>query len=305
MFRKLKCIIMAAAIALTAALLIAPHVRSNDSSTELPCGAVSLYREEAHRIELLSYEQLLVGCIFAEVPPSYSNEVLRAAACVLNSRCLSLLDDGIRRNGADISDAECPWMSPDDAAEQHGVSYDSYLKRVTAAAEYGSRHALYYKEKLISPPLCILSTGRTEDGGAPYLATKELPCDAAHPDAISTAAFTSDTVRRTLAQLCGVSRLSARPSEWFGNTVYSDGGRLISVELGGAEITGEQLMDAFSLRSPAITVEYTEERFLFTVRGIGCNKGMSLNAAENMTDSTAVELLSYFYSPAELRTLKF
>ncbi len=305
MFRKLKYIFIAAVIAATAVLLILPRLRDDDSTASIPCSTVSLYRENAHRIELLTYEQLLVGCIFAEIPPSFSDEVLRAAACVLNSRCLSLLQDGIRSNGADMSDAECPWMSPDDAAQQHGISYASYLRRVTAAAEYGSRHALYYGDELISPPLCILSTGRTEDGGVPYLSPKQLPCDASHPDAISTAAFTADAVRRTLSPLGEISRLSARPSEWFTDAVYSDGGSLISIRIGGAGITGGQLMDAFSLRSTAITVEYTEERFLFTVRGIGCNTGMSLSAAEEMSQCTAEELLDIFYSPAELRTLKF
>lgn len=303
--KKLLLLLFAAAI--TTAVFIVRNNSGTDVPAYDPPSSVTLYLRSAGRVISLSYEDYLIGCIFGEVSPAYDEEALKAAACAINSRTLCKLRDGKRSFGAQLSDIEHAWMSPEEAEELYVSSYKSYLRKVQNAVRFGMSHALCYQNVLVSAPFCVISTGITENGGSehPYLTSKQLPSDKDNDEGLSTAAYSEGSVRRILTELSGVSRLPADPSEWFGEAVYSHSGILSEISFGAARITGAQLREAFSLRSAAITVEYTEGRFLFTVRGIGDNLGMSLNAAAEMarSGSTAEEILTYFYSPAELVTI--
>ncbi|MBQ8196219.1 MAG: hypothetical protein IJZ47_13595 [Oscillospiraceae bacterium] len=303
--KKLICLILIAFSAVIAAALMYTVSSEDEQHSIQPRESITLYREKESKMLTIPYNELVLGCMFAELLPSYADEALKAAACVINSRCLYLLQNGERINGADISDKQCAWMSPEEAETEYGRSYSSYLKKLSAAAEYGMRHALYYEQQLISPAMCLCSTGRTDNGGVPYHSPKKLAADETSSELLSTSAYSADNIRRTLTGITGVSSLSARPSEWFSGAVYTDGGTLSEIRFGGARLTGSQLRDTFKLRSAAITIEYTEERFVFTVRGCGDNLGMSLNSAAELADSgmNAEEILEYFYSPAELMML--
>ena len=304
--KKLICLILIAFSAIIAAALMHTVFSENEQYSVQPSESITLYRVKEGKMLTMPYKELVLGCMFAELLPSYADEALKAAACVINSRCLYLLQNGERINGADISDKQCPWMTPEEAETEYGRSYSSYLKKLSAAAEYGMRHALYYEQQLICPAMCLCSTGRTDNGGVPYHSPKTLAADETSSELLSTSAYSADNIRRTLTGITGVSSLSARPSEWFSGAIYTDGGTLSEIRFGGARLTGAQLRDTFELRSAAITIEYTEERFVFTVRGCGDNLGMSLSSAAEMAGSgmTAEEILEYFYSPAEIRMLR-
>ncbi len=304
MLKRIVFLLTAAVLVISGIALIKNELQDNASMHITLPMTVTLYRKDACRIDTLTYEEYLTGCVFAEVSPAYGEEALKAAACAINCRTLCHLQSDERANGAQLSDEVHPWLSPEEAAEQHGSSYKSYLRKVQDAVQYGMSHVQLYEGSIFPAPFCAISTGVTEDGGA-CLASKELPCDKDNDEGLSTAACSVNELRRILTELTGVSRLSADPSEWFGNAVYAKGGTLSEIRFGGARLTGEQLRSTFSLRSAAITVEYTEGRFLFTVKGIGDNLGMSLNAAAEMAAAgkSAEEILAYFYSPAELAVL--
>ncbi len=310
MLKKIMAAALTAAVAVAAAMLFSSVFSADgDIGAALP-ERVTLYRKEAGEIVTLPYEELLVGCIFAQAELAdevvfSEDELLRAIACVINSRCLYMLRDGVRTNGADLCDTDLPWMSPDEVREEYGRSSGTYRRSLSEAAEYGAHHVLTFNDELILPQMCAYSTGRTEDGGVPYLPPRTLQADRDSDAALSTAAFSADTVRRVLSEVTGVSSLGARPAEWFSDAEYTDGGTLRSVRFGTARLNGGQLRDVFSLRSSAITIAYAEERFLFTVRGWGGNTGMSIHAAAQMakSGSTAEEILLYFFAPAEVDEL--
>ncbi len=304
--KRIITAIAAVITAVLAAMLFRAHFTENQADCVSGGRTVTLYRCGVGEIITIPYEDYLVGCIFAEVSPSYGDEALKAAACVINSRCLYLLKTQQRIHGADFSDIKYPWTSPEEAEELHGHSYPACLGKITQAVHYGMEHALFYEDVLISPPMCEISTGTTEDGGLPYLAPKALPADKDNDNGISTRAFPADYVKRALEEVTRTASLPAAPADWFSGAEYTDGGTLTEIRFGGARLTGEQLRTAFGLRSAAVTVKFTEERFVFTSRGIGDNLGMSLHTAAELaaSGSTAEEILSSFYAPAQLKNLK-
>ncbi len=269
---------------------------------------LTLYLSGEGRIISLSYEEYLTGCIFgwmalSEQPPSALNgEAVRAVAVAANTLARYHLDNTPKSTfcGAELSDgAACqPYLTAEAAGALYGSSYPVYLEQVRSAVQYGLSHTLMHEGQPIYAAMCAASTGLTEgDSTRPYLTARECPDTADACDA-----YSADTIRRMLTQLTGVSRVSADPAEWFSMPVYTEGGALAEIRFCGARVTGGQLRELFSLRSAAVTVEYSEERFLLHTRGVGDNLGMSISAAAAMSEdgSTAVEILSYFYSPAVL-----
>ena len=75
-----------------------------------------------------------------------------------------------------------------------------------------------------------------------------------------------------------------------------------SVEIGGESFTGQELREAFSLRSTAFTLDCTGEAFLFTVTGYGHGVGMSQYGANVMAEGGADyrEILAHYYPGTEL-----
>ena len=114
----------------------------------------------------------------------------------------------------------------------------------------------------------------------------------------SSAAFTPEKVRSAL----GGGNLSYNFNEWFYDPVYSDNGSLMFIDFSGERVTGDALQNALSLRSTAISVEFSEDKFVFRCRGWGDNRGMSIYAANFMAKNgkTAEEILKFFYPNAEI-----
>lgn len=263
---------------------------------------VTLYREQAGEIVTLAYSDYIEGCLFGALSPSCHEEALKAAAVVIAGNALYQLQNGGRYCGAELTDSAVRYVTPEEAQQSFGSSYGFYADKIRAAAEYGTANMLTYGGERIYAPYCGISTGRTEQGGEPWLPSLELYADKDCEAGSSSAAYSDAQVLRTLSELTGVASLPARREEWFSDAEYTEGGTLRYIRFGGVLLTGEQLRDAFGLRSAAVAAEYSEERFVFRVRGIGNNLGMSLNAAAAMADSgmTAEQILAYFYPNTEL-----
>lgn len=267
--------------------------------------SITLYNAAESRITTLSYRDYITGCVLAVASPDSSEQALCAIACVLSTDTLYRLNSPKRSlfNGADLSsDSElCPeYVSAQPVTDKLTAEQREKLSR---AVDWGISRAISLDGQIVDPPYCRISTGRTDSAAG--FSSVTVSADEQLPDGISTAAATANSVSRTMNRLTGVSKLPADPEKWFTAPVYEPSGTLHEIYFGGVRVTGEQLRKAFNLRSAAVTAEYTEQRFVFTVCGWGSNSGMSINAACAMAASgaTAEEILGYFYSGAELITV--
>ncbi len=272
---------------------------------------ISLYLTEESRIITLSYRDYLAGCVFGAVSPACGKEALDAIACAVNSKALYLLKNKSRSSfmGADLNDDpdEClPFMNADNAMSEYGERYNTFCEKVYESVDYGMRHALTYNDNIISAEICRFSTGMTDASGElPYLASVAVSSDENAEAALSTRVMSSDTVMRALYKELGITALPDKREKWFSDAVYLPSGTLSEIRFGGKSLSGQELKEVFGLRSAAVTVEYTEQRFVFTVKGWGNNLGMSINGACVMARKgcSCEEILAYFYQNAELTAL--
>ena len=248
---------------------------------------------------LLPPEEYLVGVVAAEMPADFAPEALRAQAVAARTYTLYCMRTG-RHAEADVcTDYRCcqAWKSPEDA--------DS---RVRGAVEATRGEYLQFAGQAAFTAFHSSSPGFTEDCGAiwnglPYLVSVASPESAETvPNYISTAAVSAQELRTKLLTARPEADFSVSPSDWVGEAVMDDSGRVSELVIGGAAFSGVELRTLFGLRSTAFTLDYADGVFTFTVTGFGHGVGMSQYGANVMASQGADyrKILAHYYPGTEL-----
>lgn len=271
--------------------------------TKLP-EQISLLITGENKITAMDFKEYLCGCIFATTQPSLRQETLNAAAAAICGRAVYSMENRAAGDnfGADLSDDIQPWISIGQAEREYSADFEKYSDKVSQAADFALENLPTYEGKAADTRVCILSSGVTDNGGKPYLPSIRLDCDKKSPDYKGKCTVTPSSARKSIYSLTGKVILPPDKKEWFTDKKYTDGGVLISVKFGGKEITGEQLCKIMKLRSAAIEIEYLDEMFVFSTKGIGDNIGMSVYAAERLArqGKTAEDIIAFFFPEVEL-----
>lgn len=294
----LKKIILtaAAAIVFTAAVLLAvfADVEESRPKTSLFPDSVSVYITESSRIEQISYDKFVEGCLCGIIPNTgniYDEQTLAAAAVVINTNALIALENksALKDLGADFAVCdELPYVSYTDKAVNHAD------RKFIQSAVKTARHAyLAYKGKPAAVKMCAVSSGKTRE--LPFMPSKDLPEDALAKGYLTERAFTESEVLNAFSSL---NLAGKSPAEWFSDPVYDETGELVSIDFLGRKLSGAEIRSALKLKSAAISVDYSLETFYFRCKGNGDNAGMSLNAANIAAQSgkTFDEILAKFYT---------
>lgn len=288
MTKKIK-IISAAALALVIAAVSVILTRCKADSDEAP-SRISVYDSAAGIIYTQSYEDFLAGCVGGLLIKNveFEPEALKAIAIAENTRIRYFLKNQNEAGNlsADITTNEYLPYSP----EKTDV-------KVEKAAKDALKLTLSFNGEPFNAPICKISAGRT-DNFPPYSPSIGLPCDIDAPGFNGSSSFTPEKVREAL----GGGNLSYNFAEWLHDPVYTENGTLRYIELCGEKITGNTLRRALGLRSTAISVEFSEDMFVFKTQGFGDNRGMSVYAANYLAKKgkTAEEILAIFYPDAEI-----
>ena len=189
-----------------------------------------------------------------------------------------------------------------------GEQYDGYLEKLTAAVRETDGQYLVWED---APALTVFhasSAHQTEDGAAlgvplPYLVSVETPETAdAVRNLYSTVEVSPEEFAASVRSVAPDPALSGDPGTWLGAVRLDAAGRVQSVEIGGASLSGLALRQLFSLRSTDFTLGYIDGRFVFRVRGYGHGLGMSQYGAECMAAAGAdyTEILYHYYPGTSL-----
>lgn len=283
--RKITIITAALALAIAVSAIFFIVARKSPAESKNP-SRVSVYDNAAGVIYTPSYEDFLAGCVAGLAPNNVEldPEALRAVAIAENTRIRYFLASESGVFGADLTVSEYLPYSPKKVTE-----------KIKKAAKEAVNVSLEFNGEPLIAPICKISAGRTE-ASPPYSPSIGLPCDIDAAGYNGSSSFTPEAVREAL----GGGNLSYNFAEWFHDAVYTENGTLRYIEFSGERITGDTLKRALNLRSTAITVEFREDLFYFTTKGLGDNKGMSVNAANYLAKKgkTAEEILAIFYPEA-------
>lgn len=281
-------------------------------------GTMKVLRASSNRVETMSDLEYVIGAVSAEMPPTYHTEALKAqaAACytfALRSRNEQLKKPDDALSGAYLNDDSSQhqgFISKEESREKWGDKFDTYYKKISEACEAVVGKEIVYDGEPIVAAFHAICSGQTESAQVvwgkdlPYLQSVQSTGDRLSPDYASTLSLTKDQFS-TMAKKLGEVSLEDDASKWFASPETSKAGTVTAITIGGQKVTGQQVREAFGLRSACFTLEYKNDRFTFHVRGYGHCVGMSQYGADYMArqGSSWEEIVQHYYKGAEIKEL--
>lgn len=262
-------------------------------------------------------KEYLIGCVASEMPASYNEEALKAQAVAAYTNLVRLKqkpDSSL--NGADISDSPNKhqgYLDKNQLKEKWGDNFDKNYEKISSAVSEVLGEIICYDGAPIVAAYCSMSSGRTESAAViwgeelPYLKSVVSSGDKLSPNFSSTVVFSPEQIKNLLSKDGEIS-LSDNESEWFKDIKYSENNTsvVVSVNVGGKEISGNKLREMLSLKSPAFKIKYENGNFNFEVYGYGHLVGMSQYGANYMAEngSNYKEILKHYYKGTKIERLE-
>jgi stage II sporulation protein D len=122
------------------------------------------------------------------------------------------------------------------------------------------------------------------------------------PNLVTTVELSPEEFRRLAEAALPGTEFAQQPSEWLGERIVDESGRVSSLRIGSAAVPGTEVRNIYSLRSACFEAEWTGHSFLFTVTGYGHGAGMSQYGANIMAKngSDYAGILAHYYPGTEL-----
>ena len=263
----------------------------------------------------LSLRDYLIGVVASEMPASFEPEALAAQAVAARTDTLyRRLVAHPHREADCCADPGCckAYLSPEELRERWGNDYDFWLERVARAVDETDGEVLTWEGEPIFAAFHAASCGRTEDSenvwpaALPYLRSVPTREDAAQvPGFRREAEFTLEEFRDRVLEKYPSADLSGSPEGWIGAEERSEGGRLISLRIGGVPLSGTELRSLLGLRSAQAEWSLEAGVFRFVTQGFGHGVGLSQYGAEAMAREGAgwEEILRHYYTGAQLEEM--
>ncbi len=262
---------------------------------------------DIHEVSMSEHLPLVVA---AEMPAAFAPEALKAQAVASRSYILYKMSHTAPAHPeADVcADPACckAYASENDLRVKWGRDFSEYYEKIRQAVEETDGEYLVHAGEIIQSVFHASSFGRTEASGnvwsdAPYLVSVSTPETA---DTVSDLVVTLRVSPAEFAETLSAHGLvlTGEPTSWIGERVFNSAGRVQSVEVGGAPISGKDMRTIFSLRSADFDLVYDGTDFVFTVRGYGHGVGMSQQGANLMAQAgkTCEEILLHYYTGVEI-----
>lgn len=236
----------------------------------------------------MELEGYIACVVLGEMPADFELEALKAQAVVARTYTLRMCLNAAKHPEADVCvRADCC------QSYRTGES-----ERVRMAVEATAGQVLTYDGKLIEATYFSSAGGRTEDAMAvwgndvPYLQSTDSPEEGYSQQYLETVTMTAEEFEVAL----GI-RLEGSCETWFGEVIYTAGGGIDTMEIGGIRFKGTELRKLLGLRSTAMVMTAVGDHITITTRGFGHRVGMSQYGAEAMAvdGATYDEILAHYY----------
>lgn len=247
--------------------------------------SISLLQEDgtASQVELETY---VLGVVTAEMPVDFDIEALKAQAVLARTYAL-------KRSTAADKHPEGALCTVSSCCQAY--STQSADSKVHEAVEATEGLVLSYGGSFIEATYFSCSGGFTEDAAAVWGADVPYLQAVASPGEENTKHFVT-TTKLPVSDFSG--RLGVNLSDGgIGQPVYTAGGGIQTINIGGKDFTGVQLRSLLGLKSTAIQMSVVGDQVVITTKGYGHRVGMSQYGADAMAvaGSTYEQILAHYY----------
>ena len=269
-----------------------------------------LVGEEVQEMTMAAYLQ---GVVAAEMPARFHPEALKAQAVAARTYTLHrmLVAPTARHPEAYVcGDYACckAYHNRERLRERWGGNYSRYSEIIARAVAETDGLILSYEGLPILAAFHAASYGFTEASGAiwgevPYLqSVRTFEGVQEVPGYYTTVKLTFAEFREIALTFPGVSLPEDKIPYWISNVTRTDSGRIASLNLGGAEVSGAEFRRLFSLRSTAVTFAFDGTHISLTTGGHGHGVGMSQFGANTLAEIGLEfnQILDWYYTGVTL-----
>lgn len=268
---------------------------------------ISVFMTSDNETEVMDMRDYIIGAVSAEVPASYDEEAIKAQALAAVTFAEYRKKNGGDEDigGADVSDDSSRhqgYMTKEEMQEKWGEAFDVYYEKIADAVDEVLGKVITYDGEPIMAAYHAISPGKTEsaknmwDKDIEYLRSVDSEWDKDSTRYSSEVILSATEIEKLLSNTENAD-FSADEEEWIKIKSTSDAGTVLEAEICGIEMTGMELRNLLSLRSPTFDVEYNDGDFIFSVYGYGHGVGMSQNGANCMAQDgkTYEEIIAHYY----------
>ncbi|MGN1403380.1 MAG: stage II sporulation protein D [Ruminococcus sp.] len=298
------------------------QISTEEPETDIPtaetklCSSYAMLDITSGKVEEISVREYLIGAVCAEMPATFEPEALKAQAVAAHTyaerqHLLELNDPTPALYGADFSNDSSQYQAyftENQAKQYYGENFESCYSKISDAVDEVLPYLLEYEGTPIIAAFCSMSSGTTESAETvwgsrvDYLVSVESSADTTAPRYLETKEMETDEFREIVSAALPDAVWDDDPAKWIQLGDTSEAGTVLTVTVGGQELTGQEFRELLELRSAAFTVEYADGKLTFTTRGYGHGVGMSQYGANAMAKDGAgwQEILAHYYPGTEI-----
>ena len=268
---------------------------------------ISVFMTADNETEVMDMRDYIIGAVSAEVPASYNEEAIKAQALAAVTFAEYRKKNAGEENisGADISDDSSKhqgYMSKAEMQEKWGDAFDVYYEKIADCVDEVLGKVITYDGEPIMAAYHAISSGKTESAknmwgkDIEYLRSADSSWDKDSTRYSSEVVLTAQELAKKVSSIEN-SDFSEDEENWIKIKSVSDSGTVLEAEICGVKMTGMEIRNLLSLRSPSFDVEYNDGEFVFSVSGYGHGVGMSQNGANCMAQNgkTCEEIIAHYY----------
>lgn len=247
-----------------------------------------------NNVNYVDLDDYLLGVVAGEMPANFETEALKAQ--VVASRTFVYN----RNLSVDNTTNSQVYLSEDKMKENWGSNYNEYYQKISTAIKETKNEVMKYQGDYISALFFSSSNGYTENvedyfesSPLPYLRSVDSHWDLAiDPKNTRQASFTKQEIKE---------KFNCQDID-FNIIAYKKSGRVATLSVGGKNYSGRQVREKLGLSSSCFTVEYINNKYVFTTKGSGHGVGMSQYGAQGMALEGAdyKEILNHYYTNIEI-----
>ena len=259
---------------------------------------ITILRSKTSKEETLNMRDYIIGVVSAEISPLYSEEAIKAQAVAAHTYALYQTAHNVQLT--DDYKKHQAYISPTEAKEKWGDKYEIYSKKITSCVDEVVNKVITYDGEIILPAFFALCSGQTENsvdiwgGEKPYLVSV-----VSTGDTLSEELTSKVTVKKEDFEKFSSLKIEDIPVI---NLDCTKAGAVKKFTVNSKEFSGNEIQEAFNLKSNNFTVKYSDGNFIFTVTGNGHGVGMSQYGADFMArqGGTYEEILKHYYTGVEI-----
>jgi stage II sporulation protein D len=272
---------------------------------------------KTNKIETLDAIDYVCGVVAAEELPSFHTEALKAQAVASFTYAVYRLDYNKKHpnatseyRGADFATGttSSTYISKADAQKLWGKNFDYDWNKIYEAVKSVADKIMIYKNEPIAAVYCSMSSGTTENSKdvwgteEPYLVEVKSVGDTLVPNFETKVTFTLEQFKQKVLAKYSGTVFSNTPAQWINKITRSAAGGVITAEVCGNNLRGENIRTLFGLRSANFQLTYKNSVFTFDVKGYGHGVGMSQYGSDYMArqGSNWEDILKYYYKGIEI-----